>query len=248
MDTSHFTQIPNDLRYVIASYLEHQDVNKIIKAFDIYINFERLILIRYPEIYTSIKKLSTEGHTEGPGGLEQIRWWELLYNDIPIILREPISDEFWIRGLEFGTINRYSLNLFCYYKLTLEYPEFMKIIKLFPEGDIKYNLIYMDLYTNSPGFNDVLKKYTKGATGKATGGIGGYKVEEEFIYIIDNSSRYSAMIAIIGTKNKDTIFNSISVIRQSYRVQSSTEIDSMYHHRLGLFMESYILENFGIQL
>jgi hypothetical protein len=66
----YFQELPNDIRYVVYTHLKIHDVFNISKAFEIYVDYEKIFMLMYsPQSYIDVKE-----------GIKDDQWYNSLYS------------------------------------------------------------------------------------------------------------------------------------------------------------------------
>jgi len=128
---SHFHQTPEELCYIIYTYLNYEDTVKLSKAFKLYIDYEELCRLKLPDPtrYLQIAKTYKD---------KQINWnklYEDLYSKFPnktqnvdILLDDGINNS--SDNIYYGTL------------ININFPEIFKYVDVFPDDPHRNRYIF----------------------------------------------------------------------------------------------------------
>ena len=145
---SYFDLLPRELIIVIInSSDDYLTISSLIKLLKLYIDYEELISLRYPNLYLGIEKV--------PKKVDIKKDWEysLIYRElVEISFRDDLEEylEFFITNMDTDSLEAYNPysyteNFLCLIKLYMDFPSIFDHILNFPKENMMYIYIYYSL-------------------------------------------------------------------------------------------------------
>jgi hypothetical protein len=152
---NYLHNLPNDLRYVVFTYLKIGEVSTVSETFEIYVDYKKLMMLTYPNIFIHLREFITDVHH---------LWHQFLVSLEKICTDNTVVGDFFnlthLSNLSVDA-NIDVVNILCEIKLKLRYPDLYPIFKMFPEDKYKYKFIYdamiqLEIFHNIPNLKTLI--------------------------------------------------------------------------------------------